>query len=303
MAVAFDGNRGVRRDTVITAVLVALAIVLLVLPAEYQALARNAVRGTVLQPFLISQAEIAEFRVQRVELGEVRAQRDSLVAVTVAQRPLVEENQRLRRLLGLQERASEGLLPAELIRLDEPGAESTFFLTVGTAQGVTPGSVVIGPGGLLGLVRVADEGRAQGIEWTHPEFRVSAMTDDGQAYGLIEPRSGRFREEDMLALVGAPFHSDISAGTRIVTSGRGGVYPRGIPIGTVIGIEEADTGWRKSYVVRPAVRPSSAMQVLVVPAATRPAGEDLGTLWQVAAPPDTVSVDTAGGAEQPGASR
>lgn len=299
MAVAFDGSRGVRRDTLITAVLLGLALVLLILPADYQDVARTAIRRTVLQPFLISQAEIAEFRVQRVDLGVVRAQRDSLVAVTVAQRPLVEENQSLRRLLGLQERAGGGLLPAELIRLEEPGAESTFFLTLGTEQGVTPGSVVIGPGGLLGLVRVADERRAQGIEWTHPEFRVSAMTDDGQAYGLVEPRSGRFREEDMLVLVGAPFHSDISAGTRVVTSGRGGVYPRGIPIGTVVGIEEADTGWRKSYLVRPAVRPSSAMQVLVVPATVGTAEGEMGRLWQVAAPPDTFSADTAdeGGSE------
>ena len=63
----------------------------------------------------------------------------------------------------------------------------------------------------------------------------------------------------MLALTGAPFHTDLPSGTRIVTSGRGGVYPRGIPLGVVVGIEEADTGWRKSYLLRPMVRPEGVL--------------------------------------------
>jgi cell shape-determining protein MreC len=48
-----------------------------------------------------------------------------------------------------------------------------------------------------------------------------------------------------------------------VSSGRGGLFPRGVVIGTVIGIEEADTGWRKSYLIRPAVRPEAASHVMV----------------------------------------
>jgi hypothetical protein len=55
----------------------------------------------------------------------------------------------------------------------------------------------------------------------------------------------------------------------------------------VIGIEEADTGWRKSYLIRPAVRPEAVSQVLV---GTMPGGRtDLSELWHVTAPPDTLS--------------
>lgn len=282
----------------IAAVLLVLALALLVVPQEYQTVARNAVRATVLKPFLLSQTEIAEIRAERGVLEDVRAQRDSLIAVSIAQRPLVEENRRLRALLGLQERAGPTLIPSELVRLEEPGAESTFFVSVGSDQAVTVGSAVIAPNGLVGVLRQVNARVSQGIDWSHAEFRASAMTDDGEAYGIVEPRRGRFREEDMLALVGAPFHSDIPAGTRVVTSGRGGIFPRGIPVGTVVGIEEADTGWRKSYLLRPAVRPSSAMQVLVLPGGvgSRTAA-DLRRLWQVSAPPDTVPPDTAEGGE------
>jgi hypothetical protein len=98
-----------------------------------------------------------------------------------------------------------------------------------------------------------------------------------QAYGIVEPRRGRYREEDQLALVGTPFHVDVRPGTRVVTSGRGGVYPRGILLGTVVGIEDADTGWRKSYLVRPAVRPEAVTYVLV--GWTSGGHADLSPLW------------------------
>jgi rod shape-determining protein MreC len=194
-----------------------------------------------------------------------------------AQASLAEENQRLRGLLSLRERISASFVPAEMIRVGTEGGQSTFLLDVGRADGVVTGSPVIVPAGLVGVVWEISDGTAQGIDWTNPDFRASAMTADGEAYGIVEARRGRFREEDQLALVGAPVHIDVAPGTRVVTSGRGGVYPRGILIGTVLGIEEADAGWRKSYLLRPAVRPESVTHVLVgIPGETP---EDLSAFW------------------------
>ena len=42
------------------------------------------------------------------------------------------------------------------------------------------------------LMALEDDGS---IDWTNPDFRASAMTADGRAYGIVEPRRGRFREE------------------------------------------------------------------------------------------------------------
>ncbi|NIR60709.1 MAG: hypothetical protein GWO02_14985, partial [Gammaproteobacteria bacterium] len=148
---------------------------------------------------------------------------------------------------------------------------------------------VLTPDGLLGVVWEVDEHMSHAVDWTHAEFRASAMTMDGVVYGLVEPRRGEFREEDLLALTGAPFHSDIQPGTRVVTSGRGGIYPRGIPLGTVVGIEEADTGWRKSYLLRPSVRPESVLHVLVGIRKDRGGEGDLSNLWPVAGDPDTTA--------------
>jgi len=284
----FDGPRKGRwRSSGLAGTFLLVALFLTFLPQPYQTPIRQTLRGTILRPFILFQSELVARSAQTVDVDALRAERDSLATVVSAQASLVEENRRLRQLLGLRDRAREGFVPAELVRVGTRGGESTFLLAVGTEDGVRVGSPVIASGGLLGAVWEAGRTSAQAIDWTHPDFRASAMTADGQAYGIVEPRRGRFREEDQLALVGAPFHIDVQPGTRVVTSGRGGVYPRGILLGTVVGIEEADTGWRKSYLVRPAVRPEGVTHVLVgVP---RTEGiEDLSPLWTGTPGPDTV---------------
>lgn len=283
----FDSRKGRRRETLLAVVFLVVALFVFLMPEEYQQPVRQTVRSTVLNPFIGFQSTLVEQRTHGVDVGALRAERDSMAAVLAAQATLVEENRRLRALLGLEERAAPQFLPAELIRIGVSGAESSFLVNVGREQGVVPGSPVVAAGGLLGVVREADDGSAQGIDWTHADFRASAMTADGSAYGIVEPRPGRFREEDLLTLSGAPFHSDISSGTRIVTSGRGGVYPRGIPIGVVLGIDEADTGWRKNYVLRPLVRPESVTHVLVGVRPDDAERWDVSALWYVSAPPDT----------------
>jgi rod shape-determining protein MreC len=207
----------------------------------------------------------------------LRAQRDSLLAVATAEAVLAEENERLRALLELAPRVGPAFRAAERLALGTDAAESTFMIGLGARDGVAVGSPVFTAEGLLGVVLEVDTNRAQAIDWTRPEFRASVMTADGAVYGIVEPLRGSFREADLLVMTGAPFHSDVRPGRLIVTSGRGNLYPRGIPVGTVVGIRDADTGWRKSYLVRPSVRPEAATQVLV---AVRPAGGlDLLTAW------------------------
>jgi rod shape-determining protein MreC len=266
------------KNLAVTAVILAVALFLAFLPQEQQAPIRQAIRGTVLQPFVAGQAQISARTGRVVDVPALRSERDSLFAVVAAQSGLAEENRRLRQLLGLRGRAPEGFIPAEVIRVGTRGGESTFLLSVGSEDGVAVSSPVIAAGGLLGVIWEVGGRTSQAIDWTHPEFRASAMTADGVSYGIVQARRGRYREEDQLALVGTPFHVDVRPGTRVVTSGRGGVYPRGILLGTVVGIEDADTGWRKSYLIRPAVRPEAVTYVLV---GVGQAAEmnDLSPLW------------------------
>lgn len=296
MADFFDGSRRERRrELALTGGVLLAAFVIYLLPARYQNPIREALRGTVLRPFVAMQAGLVRQRQKGVDVSVLSAERDSLAAVVAAQASLAEENRRLRALLGLRPRAGAGFLPAELLNSGVGVAESTFLLDVGSSDGVRVGSPVIAAGGLVGVVKEVAPHLSQAIDWTNSDFRASAMTADGTAYGIVEPRQeGAYREDALLVLTGAPFHSEIPAGTRVVTSGRGGIYPRGVPLGTVVGIDEADTGWRKNYLLRPAVRPEGVTHVLVgLPRAPAYRG-DLSDLWSVHAAPDTLATRLEG---------
>ena len=90
------------------------------------------------------------------------------------------------------------------------------------------------------------------------------MTLDGAVYGMVRASQGRFREDTRLLVDGIPFQQQLSSGTILVTSGLGGIYPRGIPIGSVEEEAEARAGWRRSYWLRPFVEPGQATHVLVL---------------------------------------
>lgn len=267
--VTVGGEARARGQGVATALVVALGVFLIYLPAEHQRRLAAAVRATALRPFLAVQRELAQARVRAAELERLRAQVDSLVVLLRAQAPLKEENERLRALLGLRERTGPEFRAAEVVRPGVPGSENVFLVDVGSADGIAPGAPVITVEGLVGVIREVGARVSVGMDWGHPDFRASAMTADGSVYGIVEPRRGRFREDDQLVLMGTAFHTDLEPGTLVVTSGRGGVYPRGIPIGTVFALADAEAGWRKSYWLQAAVRPGSVTHALV---GVRPGG-------------------------------
>lgn len=252
------------RHGLIAAGLVVLAFITHVLPPGAQSLIASGVRSSVLAPFLWTHERIARARIQATEAVDLQAEVDSLTSEVLLRASLSEENRRLRALLGLRARTGQELEAATVIRSGTPGAESVFLLDKGRVDGVEPGAAVLVASGLVGQVRTVAETSSTGIDWTHPDFRAGAMTEDGVIYGIVEPVSGGFREDDRLLFNGAPYSADIPPGTPIVASGRGGVYPRGLPIGIVDTLAQEDDGWRRAYWLRPVVNPASVTHALVV---------------------------------------
>jgi cell shape-determining protein MreC len=261
-----EESRG-RRDLSVAVVFLLLSTTILFLPSGTQSQVAAAFRATLLRPFIATQVALAEARVRAEDTGRLQAQLDSLATALAGQAHLVEESERLHALLGLRERAPPDFLPASVIRPGTVGSESMFLLDVGSEDGVAAGAPVIVRDGRIGLVGVIQEvrrGAAIGLDWSHPEFRASAMTADGSVFGIVEPRRERFREEDRLLLNGTPFYERLEPGTQILTSGLGGINPRGIPIGVVTELAEQEAGWRKAYWLRPSVETGSVTHVLVV---------------------------------------
>ncbi len=257
-----DREAGNRR-TVAVAGLILLSLIALNLPAGTQRSIAHWARATALRPFLDLNHAVVRFEARARDFDVLRAQLDSALALVSRQRTLAEENRQLHGVLALEERDPERFVAVTVARTGAAGGENVLILDAGSASGVGPFDAVVTGGGLLGQVQSVESDESVAYDWSHPNFRVSAMTRDGRDHGLIEAVRGRYREQDRLVLRGADYLSDLAPGTEVLTSGRGGAFPRGVRVGWVQEVAAVSTGWSKSYFVRPAVAPGSATYAAV----------------------------------------
>ena len=124
------------------------------------------------------------------------------------------------------------------------------------------------PEGLIGVVLSVAERTSIVMTWAHPEFRVSAFTVAGNAAGVVAP-SRRGAARAALEFRGVPYRDSVPVGTLVLSSGLGGVYPKGIPVGTVTGVVREQAGWERVYRLLPAANPGSAAHVLILVAPQR----------------------------------
>jgi cell shape-determining protein MreC len=275
-----------------------VAVVLRLMPAPQEEALARALRSTVLRPVLALQRGTVDRSVQFADPARLRAERDSLAAFLVGHAGISAENQELRGLLGLGPRLAISFVPAEVTRVSGRDVGAAFLITAGADDGVQPGDPIVAAAGLVGRVLSVEPRAAVAIDWTHPQFRASAMTSDGETFGILQPRQ-RATEEPLLELTGTPFHSDLQPGDLLVTSGHG-LYPRGIPVGRVVRPAGEDQ-WQKSYVVRPIVSPGEMTYVLVLGRRTEGmSGADLAQSWGIRVAQDRPARDTLR-IEEPGA--
>ena len=233
------------------------------LSPEGQNQVESAVRATVLYPFL----QLHRFAAERGQVEErnraLMTERDSLTELVMRYRARPAAVETSPPDSAPPTRAVGFAMPA-IVYPGRPyiGNRDVFFLTgpdfstlefpVGVFTGI----------GLVGVARTRHGTGASGEFWSHPDFRVSVVTEDGSVSGFV--RAVRPEgEQPVLLLEGAPFQAAIAAGTLLVTTGIGAVYPHGVPVGWVREVSEPEAGWMQRYLVEPAVRPERISDVFV----------------------------------------
>lgn len=259
---------------------IALSLVALVLPSRIRTSIAGVLRGSVVVPLaaLQERAEVSRRAVMAYDASLRVA--DSIRLQASQADVLVAENERLRRLLGLGAALKWGFVPSEALHGRGLGDDYTMTLAVGRNEGVEPFSAVVAPEGLVGMIETVGARSSVAIVWPHPDFRVSAMSADGTSFGIVYPHLGAGATRFLLELRGVAFRNALRPGTLIVSAGLGGVYPRGIPVGTVVQELKTAEAWARNYLVQPAVRPVDATTVMVVQ--PRRAKEGIAEAWQYA---------------------
>lgn len=276
-----------RLDLAVAAACVVAALVCMALPVSTRDPFAGALRGTFMAP-LVALQERAELG-RRTFSGHDAAARmsDSTALRSLRLAGVEAENAQLRALLGLGAALRWGFVPAEALRPRGVGSELTLVLSAGRLAGVEPLAAVVAPDGLVGMVERADATMSTAILWLHPDFRVSGMSLDGSAYGTVQAHGGTGADRYFLEMSGVLLRNQLVPGALVVTSGMGGVFPRGIPIGTVVSELKTPNQWARTYLVRPAVSISQLGTVMVL----RPDRARAGVLgvWASAAGADSAA--------------
>jgi len=277
---------GSRADTVAFVVCLVLSLVALALPEALRMPIAAALRRTVLLPAEAVESSASASREARQNALLLRSERDSF-ALAAARVPVLEaENDELRALLQLRGRLGSRFVTAEVLHQTGLSDGLTLLLSAGRRAGVEPLQPVVAPSGLVGMVLSVDPRTSVVMAWTHPDFRASAMVEGGKVFGVVAARRGETAGE-VMELRGVPYRDSLPAGTPVVTSGLGGVFPRGIPLGTVQSQMSESAGWERTYLLRPAAHPAQVSHVLVLTAGLE--ADSLARAFDtVPPPPDTM---------------
>lgn len=272
---------GTRVDAGLLVGCVVLSLVATALPEKDREPIAGGLRRSVVAPLVGLQKGAERWRIAWVSNEQRQLAADSVAMRAINSEALRTENEQLRKAIGLGTRLQWGFVPAEALHNTTPGEPvvTTLTLTAGSTSGIQQYSPVVAPEGLVGTIYKADPSMSIAELYTHPDFRASAMSADGQASGIVYPHSdrGTGSEAYMLELRGVSTRITLKPNTVIFTSGLGGTFPRGITIGSIVSEIKTSEVWTRTYLVRPAVVPSRVNTVLVLTAQRVTQGT--GNIW------------------------
>jgi rod shape-determining protein MreC len=170
----------------------------------------------------------------KTENRDLREENQRLQVEALVLGETMEENRRLRHLLALRSRLPIQTLTGEIIAREWGGWVRSLIVNRGRADDIQRLTAVISPEGLVGRVVDVRPGSAVVQVLTDPTSTVGAHTLRSRTPGVVEgePR-GTIRFKYM-----ARDATALTVGDLIVTSGQGGLFPRGIPIGRVRVIDD-----------------------------------------------------------------
>lgn len=168
------------------------------------------------------------------------------------------ENARLRGMLGAVERGELDVQLAPILNIDLDPTRQRLVLGAGSGTGVRMGQVVIDAGGVLGQIIDVKPATSTVLLLTDPDHALPAAVARNGVRLVVYGRGGR------LELANIPLSSDVKVGDSVVTSGLGGRFPAGFPIGTIAALRPDDSRAFLLGDLRPAAQLDRGREVLLL---------------------------------------
>ncbi|MEY8436672.1 rod shape-determining protein MreC [Atopobiaceae bacterium 24-176] len=197
-------------------------------------------------------------------LSDLKAENERLKAENAQLKESSLAAERLEQLLGLQNTYRLESTGARVISGAVDSLTSTITIDKGSAQGIAVGMPVTDSYGVIGQVSSVGPASAQVRLITDERSGVSAMVQSSRAQGQLVGQG-----TDILRLTLVRTDQAVEVGDLVVTSGLGGVYPKGLLLGTVTSVERPSGAPYYEILVQPAALTSNLEEVLVITSLTQ----------------------------------
>jgi rod shape-determining protein MreC len=192
-------------------------------------------------------------------LAQVRLNRMSALAA---------QNDRLKKLLDVQKELGLGVKLARLIDIDLDPFRHRIVLDAGAAQSITVGQPVLDAFGVVGQIVEVLPTTSVALLITDPTHAIPVMV---RRTGLRTIAYGT-GSIDRLQLPNIPISADIKVGDALVTSGLGGRFPAGFPVGEILDLRNDENGMFAAAIARPAAALDRSGEVLLLQDLPQPMG-------------------------------
>ncbi|MBI3316588.1 MAG: rod shape-determining protein MreC [Candidatus Omnitrophica bacterium] len=170
---------------------------------------------------------------------------------------MMKENDRLKKLLDFKQSLRDKAMTARIVGWDSTPWRKVIILDKGKKSGIQKDSAVVVPEGLAGKILDVGPEISRALLLTDPDSRVSVLTDKTRSQGMVTGLSG-----PLLSMRYLELESGVEVGETVLSSGVGGLIPKGIRIGKIIAISRSEDGLHLNASVDPAVKFSKLEEVL-----------------------------------------
>ena len=195
----------------------------------------------------------------RQENEQLRQELMKYKAANIEYREAVATNVRLQKLLELKESLPPPTMTAEIIGKDPSLWFRTLTINRGSSDGVQKGMPVVTVEGVVGQVLTSSPNYSKVLLATDPNSAIDIVTQKTRVQGIVK---GLGREAFALHYVLKS--AVVEKGDYVLTSGLGGVFPKGLMVGTVSDIKKSRRGMFQDIEIEPAVDFSQLEYLIII---------------------------------------
>ncbi len=197
------------------------------------------------------------------QIDRLRTENQLLNSRAIQNAAIVRENDQLRTLLGWQKSAPWKLKPANVIMRDPANWWRTVQIDLGTRDGLQTNMPVLTAEGLIGKISSVSYLNSQVVLIGDRNCRVSAIVENSTHDVGVLSASGPL-DPSLVQLSYLASGANLKAGQNVLTSGLGGVFPKGIPIGKIYDTQTVEYGLATEARVKLNANLGALEQVLVL---------------------------------------